>query len=312
MQSGFSTPEFLKFAQVRATSVVDAGILELASTDPFPYLIVSRKNQAFSDGASFIISPICLSGASNFNIERGYAEIQNAIPGHQLAGGFLQTRDTDFDSNVFQKSDNWNIYIDSRTNYRIPLGLTDDELLATMKRDSRLRSRKLLRNSSEYQIFKVEKDDKSAVDLFSTMYADTAERANFSESYRFTREQFSILLSSDKWALYFLQANGTVASGAIIAQVNGGFDYTFMAYKPGLPDISRANILYLYKLLSAEHAGYLDLGGGISENDALARFKLGIGGVKTPFKRLRFVSIKHAKFSGKDTNIDILLQGRWP
>lgn len=312
MHSGFATPEFLQFARVHATTVIDAGILELASTGPFPYLIVTRENQAFPDGANFIISPICLSGAANFDIEKTFSAIHIALPEHQLAGGFLQTRDTNCESNRFYQSDNWHIYIDSKTNYRMPLGLTDEELLVTMKRDSRSRSRKLLRQASEYQTIKVEKGDKSAINVFSTMYNDTAERVNFSEPYRFTQEQFSTLLSSDKWSLYLLKASGTIASGAIVADVNGGFDYTFMAYWPELLDVSRANILFLYKYLSEDNQGYLDLGGGISEGDALARFKLGIGGIETRFNRMRFISKGYSAFSEFDAELEKLLQGRWP
>ena len=97
-----------------------------------------------------------------------------------------------------------------------------------------------------------------------------------------------------------------------VDDVNDGFDYTFMAYRPDLPGVSRANILFLYKYLSENNEGYLDLGGGISEGDALARFKLGMGGIETKFNRMRFISKACSVFSELDIELENLLQERWP
>ena len=81
-----------------------------------------------------------------------------------------------------------------------------------------------------------------------------------------------------------------ILGGTIICEIIDGFDYTFMAYKKNVIDTSRGIIILLRDFLrKSKPNGYLDLGGGIQESDALASFKKSMGGQPMKCKRYRFI-----------------------
>lgn len=312
MLHSFTSDEFLTFAKDRNESVINQGILELDNERAFPYFIVFRTNPMFPDGANFIITPICFSGPEvlkNDDLEK----IRHAFADYELAGGFLQSREVDSDKALFKENPLWFCYSDSRTNFRIPLGLADEDLTVRMKRDSRTRTRKLIKQNSHYKLIKAGSNKNDEIREFAEMYDQIADRTNFPAHYRFSERKWCELLENPEWNLYLLEYNDQLISGSIIANLGEGFDYTFMGYRPEYMDASRANVYFLYRYLSEKKPkGYIDLGGGILESDSLESFKSGMGADRTSFKRLRFIFKSGLKGYVDETDIFTALTTRWP
>lgn len=279
--SAFATPAFLAFA----APGLDARVVALPGGRRLPLLHLERETPLFAGPRRFGVTPICLCGPSSFGPD-DLAVL--AVDG--LAGGFVQSRDPRGGESGFYARDGVCAFLDGRTNYRLPLGLDDDALLARMKRDSRGRVRKLLDERSRFRMVEGT-GDRAAIARFAALYAQTAARAGFSPAYQFDEARLQGLLAAPPWRLFLLEHDGAVVAGAVVAEVDGGFDYTFMAYGEGPADVSRANVLFTYWHLGRDHQGSFDLGGGIAEDDALARFKLGMGGEPVRFRRVRFAFV---------------------
>ena len=112
--------------------------------------------------------------------------------------------------------------------------------------------------------------------------------------------------------MFLLKYQGETVAGAAVAEVEGGYDYTFMGYKACELDISRALIFFIYQYLQKHHKGFLDLGGGIAEGDSLARFKLGLGAYLVPFNRVRFVRRSALDSIPEEQKVKQYLTARWP
>lgn len=281
--NAFTTPAFLEFA----APGVDYDVVELSGGRRLPLLRLERSTPLFGEPRRFAVTPIGLSGPATFT-----ADDLQPLAGaeHPIAGGFIQSRDPRGADPEFFVADGVCAYLDGRTNYRLPLGLDEAALLGRMKRDSQGRVRKLLRDRDQFRVVD-RTGDAAGISLFARLYEKTAQRVGFSEAYQFSEARLQGLLVAPPWRLFLLEHQGLVVSGAVVAEVDGGFDYTFMAYGDTLPDVSRANILFTYWHLSQHHTGFFDLGGGIREDDALARFKLGMGGEPVSFRRARFAFI---------------------
>ena len=141
------------------------------------------------------------------------------------------------------------------------------------------------------------------------MYSDNARKNGYSPSYLFSNDSWYTLLKSPEFNLFLLKYKGEIVSGAVITSIDNAFDYTFMAYSPIIKDISRANLYFIYEVLN-DKARYLDLGGGITENDSLSKFKVSMGGNPTSFKRYRFIfNTKELLFENHHFKY---LMERWP
>jgi len=235
-----------------------------------------------------------------------------ALQKEKLAGGFIQTRALAEQKESFIETELCYVYLDTRTNYRLPLGRNDEELLGHMKPDSRSRSRKLLKSAAEYEVSEVNSNVPStSIKQFAELYRQAAMRLEFSAVYQFSEVDFEKLLSSTLWTLYQLHRDGVLVAGSLVCKVEGGYDYTFMASSVDAQDSGRANLLFLYRYLSEQSKSFLDLGGGIKEGDPLSRFKLGFGAEPYEFLRLKFVS-KSSIGSATEDEIIHALSGYWP
>lgn len=313
MSSGFATEEFLRFSSAHVQGVIGTGILEIEGLEPFPYQVTRKSNALVTKDQNFLISPICFSGASNFNVFADIDRIISVLSSERLAGGFIQTRTPVGDQPLNKFSETMHCYVslDTRTNYRLTLGLDDEQLLAAMKADSRSRSRKLLKSASSYEMLEIDSSNSSSVQEFSVFYREAATRLGFSPAYQFSATDFENLLLSDLWTLYQLFFDGELIAGSVVCKVKDGYDYTFMAAAPGIQDAGRANLLFLYKHLSQTEKGFLDLGGGIEEGDSLSRFKLGFGALPYDFLRCKFIS-KSSLGSFSKGRVIHALSGYWP
>lgn len=309
--NGFATSQFIEFSKQANPDVVEFGILETVNNEStYPYFIVQRNKDILKGEAKFLLSPICFSGSHNINF---IEELESGtLSTADISGGFIQTRDDKPVKSKFITTVDFYAYVDTRTNYRLTLGLDNDVFLSNMRRDSRSRVRSILKNSSRFNLFKVEENLSYYAKIFSFLYADTAKRSGFSSLYQFDFKGWYTLLSSPLWDLFLLEYDGEIVAGAVVCQIQRGFDYTFMGYKVNKADFSRAIIIFIYRYLSIYEGQYLDLGGGISENDSLSRFKIGLGGQKTSFNRMRFARTSALNPGVSESAIKEALKGYWP
>ena len=309
MSGGFSSDAFLKFSKPASDPTCSSGYLDLLHNhERVPYHSISKYSETLSKSGLFLLSPICLSGSQNMDFE---AEIeQGSIADSHFDGGFLQSRTESKKGARFISSDKWLANIDYRTNYRLPLDQTLDELLKSMKRDSRSRVRKTLSKIDNFSLSSAASDN-NAIKAFSDLYAITATRLNFAPAYQFSFAQWQALLADDCWRLYMLSLDDRVIGGSVVCELDEGFDYTFTAYDPDYPEAARAIIVMLFLLLGSETPSFLELGGGIAEGDALASFKESMGGVPVAFERMRFVNAASSR-GGNSERAEIYLSKRWP
>tara|TARA_B100000519_G_C14220194_1_gene427136 strand:+ start:144 stop:1094 length:951 start_codon:yes stop_codon:yes gene_type:complete len=280
---GFSTNSFIDFSTSNL-EYIEKGLVNLADGHSLPFIILQKTNSLYNK-ENFIISPICFSGPSYFEMSEFYEIVQEQLKSFNIKGGFIQTRDS-LPIKTAKVVYNWGaVFIDTRTNYRFYLNQTDDIILK-MKRDSRTRIRKLLKNKDEFSVSIA--DSKYEINIFLNLYLNNAKKNGYSKLYLFSNDSWYKLLESDDFNLFLLKYKGEIVSGTVISTIYDAFDYTFMAYSSIIKDISRANLYFIYKMLNDKGA-YLDLGGGITENDSLSKFKLSMGGRPTPFKRYRFL-----------------------
>ena len=273
MNSGFSTDDFLKFSKPASDCVIDSGYLNLLSDRGRIHHSVFKFNENLGKSCSFVVSPICLSGSQHMDFELRFN--MAALPAIVSMADFYRAgRRVTRDPALLPTINNW--HIDYRTNYRLPLNQTVEDLLRSMKRDSRSRVRKILAQRDRFELSLADSDD--AIKTFSDLYSTTAARLNFSKAYTFSLEQWRSLLLNDCWRLYILRMDGREIAGSVVCELEEGFDYTFTAYNPNHPEGARAILALLFLQLSSESSAFLDLGGGITEDDALASFKLSMGG----------------------------------
>ena len=309
MSSGFASESFLAFSTPSSEALVSSGFLTLLeSQERVPFHIVEKRNDESGIEGQFILSPICFSGSQSIDFQAELAH--GALTNCAVKGGFLQSRTVNASGARFFSNEQWVAYTDARTNYRIPLNQSLDELILTMRRDSRSRVRKILRERDKYDLSWVSAED-WAVKKFCDFYTDTADRLNFSAAYRFSYDQWRALLNEPRWRLYLLSQNEEVVGGSVICELEQGFDYTFTAYTPTCPEAARAIIVMLAGQLSEECTSFLDLGGGIAEGDALASFKQSMGGVPVQFERMRFAQVPHGR-GGNHVRPEVFLSKRWP
>ena len=306
-QNGFACSAFLKFAVTNVNGLVDTGIATQTNGESYPYLIVRRDNELFDTERNFFISPICLTGVTKFEWETVCRFIHEDLAPYKIAGGFLQTRDTSTIEQHKSIQEKGAYFVDKRTSFRLQTGLGVQAYINSMKRDSRQRVRKLLKEKDKFTLRKAETEED--FNLFGEMYLNNAKKFDFDSLYCFDKEDWKHLYENDGFHLWLLSYEKKIVAGTILTKALDGLDYTFFAYDSSIKDISRANLFFLYQQ-HLNQQDYLNLGGGIEENDTLARFKESMGGRAVGFKRYRFL----IKNKGTEVTTGHLnrLRKRWP
>ena len=302
----FNTPGFSQFTSQQSNLLS----IQLSSGESFPAICLRDEDHPLLGSSSLIYTPICMSGP--FKIEPGgdFDEIEKQI--NKLSAGFIQTRQLINEPFYagFQQEKDWFYHQDVRTNYVVPFGLDEDTFLQSMKRDSRARVKKLLSERDSFELKKT--SEKQDVEFFSNLYENNANRLKFSPAYRFNTKNWTSLLNEDMWNLYILYYQGKAVAGCVTADYEDGIDYTFMAYQVSKMDFSRAMILYLYLHLSEHCMGDFSMGGGITEGDALATFKLSMGAVAQPLLRLKFINLSILRNKVSLSELKQAMLKRWP
>jgi Acetyltransferase (GNAT) domain len=159
-----------------------------------------------------------------------------------------------------------------------------------LPRKSRPTDRRQIRRNAErgYRARRVDAPSASAADrsAFLAAYAQTMERTDAGERYRFGAEYFAALFEYGDSSLFLIDApGGEVAAASIVARSDAMLHY----YLSGTADryLSDAPM----KNLVEEIVGYcehrelpLNLGGGLSPGDSLEEFKRGFANRSEPFR----------------------------
>lgn len=307
--SGFATKAFINFSQGLAPK--PAQLFNTLDETSYPLYLRDSVAPLYKPKSLVCFTPICLSGATQYDEVADTEQLCQKYSA--LAGGFIQTRKVVDGINanrpILATSFGY-IKQESRTNYQMELGLDLDSWLSSLKRDSRSRIKKIIRYQGQFELI----NTKNVADIaaFCKLYSQTSKRSAFSESYQFSEQQWHQLFTDENWQLFLLKHQSRVVAGCVVSRVSGGFDYTFMAHDPGVYDYSRAIIYFLYNYLSSQSSGYLSLGGGISENDSLARFKLGMGAAPVHFRRIKFVVTNRLQKNVSTNRLNELMEDKWP
>ena len=153
--SGFATPEFLRFASPVMSPFNASGLASSAEAGRlFPYFIHQRSNGLLPFASNYLVSPICFSGCARFDFKEEF--VRGELAGLEISGGFLQSREPRSQESGFYSSGDFFYYLDSRSNYRLEPGLSEQAWLKSMKRDSRSRVRKILTAAGQFELLKVE------------------------------------------------------------------------------------------------------------------------------------------------------------
>lgn len=311
--NGFADKSFCEFVGY----LKNQEFKNISSTELSYWVIVnSLKDSIYIDDVVIksTVTPICFSGPSMGESGEIVTQLCQQIP--DLAAGFIQTR-------CIVSSDNEQscLFIDSekayieepRTSYRIPLHLDNIGLKKRMKRDSKSRINKWF--SAEIKVEVEAEKSLANIEVFARLYQETAQRGGFSDSYQFTIEQWQILLQSKNWKLLLVRLNNEVVGGSVLTRVNDGIEYVFMGAANHVPDLGRLVMYKSYQYAcywANSESGFFYLGGGITEGDALALFKISMGGEPVKFRRLKFVILSKLGQRMSDESIFARLKQRWP
>jgi len=173
-------------------------------------------------------------------------------------------------------------------NYVVNLKDGVEGVVQGMKRDSRSRVRKLKNRISETQIVR----GPTYLKEFTKSYEALAQKLSFPQIYRFSFEEFATLESSSFIDLVnVVDAQGHWLCGAYVGKhgSTSSVDYLYSAVESEVTDGSRLLLCHLYEYYSRQQITHFNLGGGISENDSLALFKLSMGGKPWTCHRFRLI-----------------------
>ncbi len=109
--------------------------------------------------------------------------------------------------------------------------------------------------------------------------------------YAFSDETLSRLFSSENVILLGAQRGGEVLAVSVFAHTLYAGDYMFNISKPGGRGFAAALVWFGARRLKRLGVPKLNLGGGISENDGVAKFKMRFGGARPGLECLKQVYI---------------------
>ena len=300
----FANFEFLEFCKPNYINIIKYGIHKSYEGEYFPYFI---KN---INGDNFFITPICFCGPQSFNTSKNLSLLNFTFKEFSLKGGFIQTRDSFKKCNNIERHNNFSYLEDYRINFRLSINNGIDGLKKNMNSTSRRYTNRILRESdlNEFLINEIDLNDTDKLNIFINYYNHNADISNFSNLYRFSIKQWKKLISCKNFKLYIVFHKGIFISGTIIVSLGNGLGYTFVAHKKSFQESSRINILKLCEYFNNLNVKYIDLGGGLKENDNLSFFKMSLGAEKIFFKRIKFIFKKNNK---NNLNLNFL-NSNWP
>jgi hypothetical protein len=162
-------------------------------------------------------------------------------------------------------------------------------------RKSRPSDRRQIRRNTErgYEVRRIDGPAASAADraAFVAAYAQTMERAEAGERYRFADEYFADLLAYEDSSLFLAEApGGGVAAASIVARSDAMLHYYLSGTADRfLSDAPMKNLVEAIVGYSEQRELPLNLGGGLSPGDSLEEFKRGFANRSEPFRTSEIV-----------------------
>ena len=169
--------------------------------------------------------------------------------------------------------------------YVLDLSLSEDELFANLSinRKRRLKNwNKILNNS-------IVLEEAAVTDCFLANYPTFSRKKNASRTYDFCGETLSFLAGLDSVLVVGAQNSGKVEAVTVFAYTPYVGDFLFNVSLPEGQHHSVALLWYGVKHLKSLQIPFLNLGGGVRENDGIAKFKQRFGGKRLALGRLKQV-----------------------
>lgn len=261
----------------------------------------SLKHLAVAPG---FLSPATPEQAqSYFEFVKDKAEELGAIT------AFLQYRGTDTQAIKQILKNNFDTYgIESRSVAAIDLHCDFNDMIMHCRKDTRSRVRQMLRHLDPHFTFELH-------DKYFTFYDLIAQDNNFSAAYCYSAQDFKNMCTAPGITpISVFDSSGQYLGGSIIGKVNDDIcDYILSAYSKDIPNAGRA--VMWESFMAAQKMGfkYINLGGGVTEDDALYSYKKSFGAQDWPFYSLKVImdEARYRKFYGPLTG-DIDFSGRFP
>jgi len=167
--------------------------------------------------------------------------------------------------------------------YVLDLSLNDNELFANLSTNRK----RQLKNWDKILLNSVVLEKSTLMDFFLANYREFVRGKDASEVYSFSGETLSFLAGLDNVLIVGAQNSGKVEAVTVFAYTPYAGDFLFNVSLPEGRHHSVALLWYGVNRLKSLRIPLLNLGGGIRENDSVAKFKQRFGG-----KRLALGSLK--------------------
>lgn len=170
---------------------------------------------------------------------------------------------------------------EARTVFILDLSKSVQDLFASLRGKGKKADSKL--NREAVLVF----DRKRLIDEFPLLYKEAMRRLGASSAYSFSEETLSLLLSSENVEVVGIEVDGIIQIIDVFLRAPLCAEYFLSASTE--PGRSYSTALLWQGILVLKKLGcrYLNLGGGVRENDGLAQFKERFGGISMKFVALK-------------------------
>lgn len=239
-------------------------------------------------------------------IKNSFSLFLEALKDEGCVSLYLQTKN-EIESGYFIENELVNVDL-FRTNYYF--NLQDFEsILPSQASNSRNLLRKAMRIPHRLLINPIE-----SLDRFSMAYERLANRLNFSSTYKFNHSDFTQLTLGEN--VYYVELVGEsdeFLSGGIFAINGNDVDYLFGVDSNIVIDATRLMLYEVAEFFAQKGFHRLYLGGGVTENDSLAKFKKRMGTVAQKCTAIRaIVNAEQAELLMEDKFSEEWFSGFFP
>ncbi|RDC66110.1 hypothetical protein [Adhaeribacter pallidiroseus] len=172
------------------------------------------------------------------------------------------------------------------TLYVLNLQLSTLELYQKLSQNRKRQLKDYNDSSNEFTV------DKSVLkDFFLSNYHTFMKERNASQAYNFSLPTLSYLLDLEHVLLVGYVIKGQVKSVSVIAYTAYAGEYLFNVSMPEAQNKTAALLWHGIHYLKLKKVPYLNLGGGVKENDSISEFKKRFGAIALPLKCLKQIYI---------------------
>jgi hypothetical protein len=239
--------------------------------------IAERKYRDFTD----IVTPY---GFSGFISNKPYSKFSDYwdkfTQKKKYICGFFTINPLLYDQHLFSNK------IEYRYNdlFIINLSLSSKNLFRNLSTN---RKRQLKNFSKVVKNIYENKND--LIDFFLDNYQNFFIIRNANSLFKFSEDAMTFLLSNENVHLYGIKDGEKVTAVSVFATTRYTSDYLFNISLPEGRPYSAALIWYATLKMKSLGVRYLNLGGGVTQNDNIAEFKRRFGAEKYPLKSIKQV-----------------------